>query len=62
MNTKESILFFAGAIAGIVGSFLRITQTEGGDFFLGIGTGLYVGLALTVLPKIFNRKNETSTK
>ena len=62
MNLKDSILLFAGSVAGIIGSFMRITHTDGGDFIQGVGAGLLIVLAFNVLPKLFKRKNETSTK
>ena len=62
MNSKDSILLVAGSVAGIIGTFLRLTHTDGGDFFSGFGAAFLAVLAFNVLPKLFKRKNETSTK
>jgi len=37
MNLKNSVLLIAGSAAGIVGSFLILTHTPGGEFFRGFG-------------------------
>ncbi|HCW08085.1 MAG TPA: hypothetical protein DGG95_12055 [Cytophagales bacterium] len=62
MNSKDSILLISGSVAGIIGTFLHLTHTAGGDFFQGLGSGFMIVLAFNVLPKIFKRKNETFTK
>lgn len=62
MNLKDTLLLFLGTTVGIVGSFLRITQTHGADFVKGFGAGIMLVFCINFIPKLIERKNETITK
>jgi hypothetical protein len=62
MNLKDSILLIAGSVAGIIGSFLTVTQTDGGEFFRGLGAGFLIVLSFNVIPKLIKKKNETTSR
>ena len=56
MNLKDSILLFAGSIAGIIGSFMRVTHTSRSDFFLGLAAGLTLASLTSMISKKIKAK------
>ncbi|HNV28677.1 MAG TPA: hypothetical protein PKJ83_06065 [Cyclobacteriaceae bacterium] len=62
MNLKNSVLLIAGSAAGIVGSFLTLTHTPGGEFLRGFGAGILIVLSFHVIPKLIKKKYETTSR
>ncbi|MBL7872284.1 MAG: hypothetical protein JNM78_11770 [Cyclobacteriaceae bacterium] len=62
MELKNSLLLVAGSVAGIIGVFLKITHTDGGEFFRGLGLGLMIVFCFNVFPKLVKKKNEITTR
>ncbi|MDZ7646779.1 MAG: hypothetical protein U5K54_06115 [Cytophagales bacterium] len=62
MDLKNSLLLIGGSVAGIIGVLLNQTHTEGGDFFQGLGIGFLIVLGFNVIPKLVNKKNETTSR
>jgi len=62
MNLKNSILLIVGSVAGIIGTFVRQTNTEGGEYFQGLGAGILIVLSFDVIPMLIKKKNETTSR
>jgi hypothetical protein len=60
MNLKQTILFIAASLIGIIGVFLDQTNKEGGDSLKGVGIGIMITLAFQIVPQLIKRKKETS--
>jgi hypothetical protein len=60
MNLKQTILFIAASLLGIIGVFLDQTNKEGGDSLKGIGIGIMIALSFQLVPQLIKRKKETS--
>ncbi|MBL7876241.1 MAG: hypothetical protein JNL53_11295 [Cyclobacteriaceae bacterium] len=62
MDLKNSLLLMADSIAGIIGSFLKVTQTDSGEFSQGLGLGFIIVFCLNVFPKLVKKKNEITSR
>lgn len=62
MELKNSLLLVAGSVAGIIGSFLKVTHTEGGEFFSGLGMGFLIVFCINIVPKLVKKKNEITSR
>jgi hypothetical protein len=62
MELKNSLLLVAGSMAGIIGSFLKVTHTGGSDFFRGLGMGLLIVFCINIASKFVKKKNETTSR
>jgi hypothetical protein len=58
MELKNSLLLVAGSVAGIIGVFLKVTHTDGGEFFQGLGMGFTIVFSFNVFPKLVKKKNQ----
>ncbi|MBK8291840.1 MAG: hypothetical protein IPK96_13820 [Flammeovirgaceae bacterium] len=62
MDLKNSLLLIGGSVAGIIGVVLNQTPTAGGEFFQGLGIGFLIILSFNVIPKLYKKKNETTSR
>ncbi len=62
MELKNTIIGIAGSVAGIIGSFLKVTHTDGGEFFQGLGIGFMIVFCFNVFPKLIKKKNEITSR
>ena len=62
MDLKNSLLLIGGSVAGIIGIFLKLTRTEGGEYFQGLGMGFMIVLYFNVAPKLLKKKNEITSR
>jgi hypothetical protein len=62
MNLKNSILLIAGSLAGIIGIFIKQTNTAAGEYFQGLGAGILIVLSFDVVPMLIKKKNETTSR
>ncbi len=62
MELKNTLLGIAGSVAGIIGVFLKVTHTDGGEFFHGLGIGFMIVFCYNVFPKLVKKKNEITSR
>ena len=62
MDLKNSLLLIGGSVAGIICTFLKLTRTEGGEYFQGLGMGFMIVLCFNVVPKLLKKKNEITSR